>query len=289
MHRYIALQKIVELGSFSKAAYSLGYTQSALSQAISSLENEMGFKLLKRTRTGSTLTSEGEEMYPYIKRTIFQYQSSIEKAKDICGLDTGTIHIGTMSSISVHWLPSLMKEFHRMHPNVEFITHQGDYTVMNEWVKTGAVNFGFVSPDAISGIEILPLKEGALTAIVPKNHPLAEYDIIPLEKLMEESFILLETGYYSECLTAFRTLGIQPDIKYIAHDDYSIMAMVEQGMGVSILAELVLHRTNFNIEVRPVDPPLSRTLAIGYRSKLELPVASRRFIEFIRAHKDELP
>ena len=132
MHRYIALQKIVELGSFSKAAYSLGYTQSALSQAISSLENEMGFKLLKRTRTGSTLTSEGEEMYPYIKRTIFQYQSSIEKAKDICGLDTGTIHIGTMSSISVHWLPSLMKEFHRMHPNVEFITHQGDYTVMNE-------------------------------------------------------------------------------------------------------------------------------------------------------------
>ena len=78
MHRYIALQKIVELGSFSKAAYSLGYTQSALSQAISSLENEMGFKLLKRTRTGSTLTSEGEEMYPYIKRTIFQYQSSIE-------------------------------------------------------------------------------------------------------------------------------------------------------------------------------------------------------------------
>ena len=67
------------------------------------------------------------------------------------------------------------------------------------------------------------------------------------------------------------------------------MAMVEQGMGVSILAELVLHRTNFNIEVRPVDPPLSRTLAIGYRSKLELPVAARRFIEFIMAHKDELP
>lgn len=289
MHRYIALQKIVELGSFAKAAYALGYTQSALSQTISSLEKELGFKVLKRTRTGSSLTSEGEEIYPYIKRTIFQYQSSIEKAKDICGLDTGIIRIGTMSSISVHWLPTLIKEFHQKYPNVEFITHQGDYSVMNEWIKTGAVNFGFVSPDAISGIEIVPLKKGALVAILPKNHPLTAYKVVPLEELMKEQFILLETGYYSECLTAFKAHGIKPDIKYIAHDDYSIMAMVEQGMGVSILAELVLQRTTFDIEVRPIDPPLSRTLAIGYRSKLELPVAARKFIEFIAARKEQLP
>ena len=289
MHRYIALQKIVELGSFAKAADSLGYTQSALSQTISSLEKELGFKVLKRSRTGSSLTSEGEEIYPYIKRTIFQYQSSVEKAKDICGLDTGIIRIGTMSSISVHWLPTLINEFHKIYPNVEFITHQGDYSVMNKWVKTGEVNFGFVSPDAISGIEMIPLKDGPLVAILPKGHPLAQYDVIPLQELMKERFILLETGYYSECLTAFKEHGIKPDIKYIAHDDYSIMAMVEQGMGVSILAELVLHRTSFDIEVRPIDPPLSRTLAIGYRSKLELPVAARKFVEFIAEHKDELP
>jgi DNA-binding transcriptional LysR family regulator len=289
MHRYIALQKIVELGSFAKAAYSLGYTQSALSQAISSLESDLGFKVLKRSRTGSTLTNEGEEIYPYIKRAIFQYQSSVEKAKDIRNLDTGVIRIGTMSSISVNWLPSLINEFHQLHPNVEFITQQGDYSVVNNMIKTGEVHFGFVSPDAISGVEIVPLTDGPLVAIVPKGHPLAEYDVIPLKELMKESFILLATGYYSECLNAFKEHNIKPDIKYTVHDDYTIMAMVEQGMGVSILAELILHRANFDIEVRPIDPPLKRTLAIGYRSKLELPVAARKFVEFIAERRNSLP
>lgn len=64
MKRFIALQKIVELGSFSKAAENLGYTQSALSQMVSSLENEFCIKLLNRFRTGTKLTLEGEKIYP---------------------------------------------------------------------------------------------------------------------------------------------------------------------------------------------------------------------------------
>src|SRR3712207_4174947 len=61
MNKYLALQKIVELKSFSRAAESLGYTQSAISQMISSLENELSIKLLKRSRNGVTLTPEGVE------------------------------------------------------------------------------------------------------------------------------------------------------------------------------------------------------------------------------------
>ncbi|MCA5960838.1 LysR family transcriptional regulator [Blautia sp. RD014234] len=89
MQRYIALQKIVELGSFTKAANLLGYTQPAMSQMISSLEKELSIKLLYRSRYGVHLTLEGEKLYPFIQRTVAQYQSMLEMVKEIRGWNPG--------------------------------------------------------------------------------------------------------------------------------------------------------------------------------------------------------
>lgn len=289
MKRYIALQKIVEIGSFAKAAEVMGYTQPALSQAIASLEEELGIKLLIRSRTGSRLTDEGREIYPYIERTIYQYHAALEKAKDINGLKTGIIRMGTVTSVSVNWLPSVIKEFHEMYPDVEFVMNQGDYTAIEEMVKTGAVDFGFVSPEHVQGIEILPLKTGNFSAVLPKGHPLTELDVVPLEKLAQEQFIMLEMGHHSECEEAFNRYKITPNIKYTMHDDYAIMAMVELGMGVSLLADLILNRANFDVEVRPILPPVTRTLSIGYKNKLDLPMAAQEFIKLLQSRLDILP
>lgn len=70
MNRYIALQKIVELGSFTKAADVLGYTQPAMSQMISSLERELSIKLLYRSRYGIHLTLEGERLFPPFRKQL---------------------------------------------------------------------------------------------------------------------------------------------------------------------------------------------------------------------------
>lgn len=289
MNRYIALQKIVELGSFSKAAEALGYTQSSMSQMIASLENELSIKLLNRFRTGTKLTLEGAELYPYIERMIYQYFAVQEKAKEICGLETGIIRIGTLASISAHWMPNLLKEFQARYPGVEFVLHQGDYTSIQEWIKTGAIDFGFVSPKSVTGLECTVLKEGAMLAVLPEQHPLAGLDIVPLEVLAAEPFILLEEGHYYEPLDAFRSIGVTPNVKYTIHDDYTIMTMVEAGLGVSIMAELILHRTNYRLALRPTEPPVSRTIAIAYRDKASLPMASKRFMEYLRSRVNELP
>lgn len=155
MNRYIALSKIVELGSFTKAAAVLGYTQPAMSQMISSLEKELSIKLLYRSRYGVHLTIEGERLFPAIQSTIDQYQSMQQIAKEMTGLSTGIIRIGTISSISCHWLPRLIKDFNYQYPNVQFILHQGDYTSIPEWVRTGAIDFGFVNPEAVTGMVCL--------------------------------------------------------------------------------------------------------------------------------------
>lgn len=289
MNRYLALQKIVELGSFSRAAEALGYTQSAMSQMMASLEAELGIKLLNRHRTGATLTIEGAALYPYVEGMITRYHAMREKVDEIRGLETGVIRMGTLASISAHWLPGLLKEFQKQYPAVEFIIHQGDYTSIQQWIKTGAVDFGFVSPGAVSGIETVALKEGAMLAVLPENHPLAEKSVIPLEELAKEPFILLEEGHYYEPLEAFRSIGAWPNVKYTIHDDYAIMTMVEAGLGVSILAELVLHRTRYRLALRPTEPAIWRTVAIGYKDKNSLPMASRRFIEYLKERAADLP
>lgn len=117
MNRYIALQKVVELGSFTKATEVLGYTQSAISRMIVSLEQELSIKPLYRSRYGIHLTIEGERLYPSIQTAISRYQSMLEIAKEIRGLDSGTIRIGTLSSVSCHWLPELTKAFHQRRGN----------------------------------------------------------------------------------------------------------------------------------------------------------------------------
>lgn len=289
MNRYLALQKIVELGSFSKAAEAMGYSQSATSQMIASLEDELSIKLVNRFRSGAKLTLEGKELYPHIEQLIYQYQNVQEKTKEIKGLETGIVRMGAISSISTHWFPKIIKEFQAKYPCVEFIIHQGDYTSIQDWIKTGMIDFGFINPAAASGIETLTLKQGEMLAVLPENHPLAENEIIPLAKLAEEPFILLEEGHYYEPLEAFRAADVSPNIKYTIHDDYAIMTMVEAGLGVSILAELILHRTNYRLALRKTNPSVYRTIAIGYKDKASLPIASKRFIEYLRANVKDLP
>ncbi|WP_455620211.1 LysR family transcriptional regulator [Eisenbergiella sp.] len=289
MQRYIALQKIVESGSFSKAAEILGYTQSGISQMISSLEDEMSLRLLNRSRSGVKLTPEGETLYPFIERSIFQYQAMQEKAKEIRGLEAGLIRIGTISSITCHWMPQLIRKFQLRYPNVQFLFHQGDYSSIPEWIRSGAVDFGFIAPEAVRDLQTITVKEGEMLAVLPEGHRLAGEEKIRLEELTAEPFILLEEGHFSEPLNAFHSAGLEPDVKYRIHDDYAIMTMVEAGLGVSILAELVLRRTCYRIVILPLEPKVMRTLAVGYKDRDSLPIASRYFIDFIMENLDELP
>lgn len=289
MNRYLALQKILELGSFTKAADALGFTQSSVSQMIASLESELSMKLLTRSRHGIRLTSEGVELYPFIERTIFQYQAMQEKAREIKGLETGIIRVGTLTSITCHWMPQLIRGFQEQYPHVQFLFHQGDYTSIPEWIRTGAVDFGFVSPSAVSDLKMETIRDGEMLAILPINHPLASQNTIRLEELVTEPFILLEEGQYSEPLEAFHDAGLEPDIKYTIHDDFAIMTMVEAGLGVSVLAKLMLRRTNYQIARLPVNPPIYRTLAIAYKDKDSLPIASKYFIEYLKKNIINLP
>lgn len=288
MNRYIALQKIVEVGSFSKAAELLGYTQPALSQMIASLERELNIKLLYRSSHRVCLTVEGERIFPALQKAVAQYLSMQEIIKEIQGLETGVIRIGTLSSVSCHWLPQLIGGFQKQYPNVAFVLHQGDNNSIPEWVRMGEVDFGFVNMSVYKGKAAF-LKEGEYRAVLPVQNPLSGQEYVTLSQLAEYPFLVIEEGSFSRPMEAFRELSLQPKVRLRVHDDYSILSMVESGLGVSILPELVLRKTNYQIKILPLKPPITRKIGFIAKDKNELPLATKSFINFMLLHIDDLP
>ena len=134
IEKYRALMSAVELGSLTRAAEALGCTQSAVSHAIASLEQELGFRLLLRARSGIRLTDEGERMLPAVRSLLSAGEQLEQTAASIRGLDQGTVRIGAFTSVAVHWLPAVLKEFQRDYPHVSFRLLNGDYHDVNEWL-----------------------------------------------------------------------------------------------------------------------------------------------------------
>lgn len=287
MIRYEAFVLITENNSFTKTAKKLGYTQSAVSQMVHSLEEELDTSLIIRSRKGVTLTPDGEEFLPYIKNVYNAHRELIEKRNEMRGLQGGLIRIGTFSSVSSNWLPRLMKEFKSRYPHVNFDLKQGEYTNISNWIKDGSVDFGFVTPDAADGLTVIPLKKDEMMAVLNINNPLVHKETVSLEELAECSYILLDEGKVSEPMEYFKKSGIRPNIQYIVFDDYTIMSMVENDLGVSVLPNLVLSRHAHNIVIKKLSPKIERTIALAYKNKNVLPIASRFFIDFIIEQKDK--
>ena len=289
MNRYLALKTVIEYGNFSRAAEALGYTQPAVSQMIASLEEELGVQLLQRSRNGAVLTEEGKAVYPYIEQTLTANERIREKAEEVRGLETGIVRIASISSAATRWLPALIKAFREEHPGVRFQIRTGNFNGVLELLRTGLADLAVTSVEACVSYQYIKIKSGRMLAVLPKGHPLAKLDTVPLESFRTEPSVLLEKGDYHEPTRALADLSIYTDTPIdVENDDHTIMAMVEQGLGISMLSELMLENNGFEIELRPTDPAVYRHLGVIYKDKDALPAAARRFIEELKEHVDEL-
>ena len=186
-----ALVSAVELGSLKAAAEVLGCTQSAVSHMIASLEEELGFQLLQRARSGVRLTGEGERLISSVRALLSADEQLRQTAASIRGLDQGTVRIGAFTSVAVHWLPPVLKEFQHDYPNVEFKLLNGDYHDVNEWLRDGSVDVGFVALPCEVPCETITLMEDRLLAILPRESRYASYPRFPLTECEREPFISL--------------------------------------------------------------------------------------------------
>ena len=279
--RYGIFCRVVEQGSFTRAAEELGYSQSAVSQNVRALEQETGVTLLSRRKDGVQLTQDGQEFYPYIQ-SIFQAEQALErKRQETMGLQNSLIRIGTFTSVSRNLLPPMMKRFKEKYPDVRFVLRQGEYTSIPQWIRQGEIDFGFVNQDAVEGMETRLLYEDRMLAVLPQGHRLEGQSSLTLQDISTEPLILLDEGEHSVLLDAFHSAGLTPSLAYEVYDDYSILSMVRQGLGISVLYEKVVAGFEQGLSLRPIQESPRRRVALSWVSWDTMPYAARRFAEFL--------
>ena len=281
--KYNIFAKVIELGSFTRAAQALGCTQSAVSHAINALETETNLKLLTRSRAGVRPTADGEQLMPAILSIANATEAFEEAISAIHGLQIGRVRVGAFTSVAVHWLPGIIKEYQKIHPQIEFGLSNGDYHDIAQWLINDSIDIGFVTlPSAIPGCRFTPLWEDRLLAVLPKSHPLTELEKIPPSAFAGEPFISLLESSDHDARSVLTKAGVKPRIKFTTKDDYAIIAMVEQGLGVSIMPELLLKGHTDKVAVREIENSVTRTIGLAVSAANSASPSVQSFAEHIR-------
>lgn len=285
IQKYMAFVKTVECGSFTKAAEMLSYSQSGISRMIIDLEKEWGISLLERGRSGVRLTSDGLKLLPFVKSVCSEYQKLQTQVEELNGLQSGLIRIGTFSSVATHWLPNIINEFQKDYPNIDYELLLGDYTEIESWILEGRVDCGFLRLPTLPEFETIFLQKDKLLVVLPENHPLVSLKYFPIKALCDYPFMLLEKGAKAEVSEIFERFNISPDVHFTTWDDYAIMSMVENGLGISILPELILKRIPYKIVSKELEIPCYRNICIAMREQKLLSLATKRFLEYLQFRK----
>lgn len=281
--KYEAFVKVVEVGSLTRAAEELGYTQSGVSHMISALEEDFGFVLLRRSRAGVQLTDEGRRVLPSIRGLLTYHEQLSQMVSAVHGLRAGTVRVATFSSVAVHWLPGMIRSFQTTFPHIEFKLLNGDYHDVEKWLGDGAADLGFVTLPVRSGWTAVPLAEDPLMAILPMGHPMARADRFPLTAAATEPMIGLPESSDHDLRRILSPAGIRPNVKFTTKDDYAIIAMVENGLGVSILPQLLLEGQARAVTALPLEPSAKRTIGLVVPDLARLSPAGRAFARHICA------
>lgn len=271
----------MEYGSFTKAAERLNYSQSGISRMINDLEKEWKILLLERNRSGVRLTSDGLTLLPYAKSVCAEYEKLQTQIDEINGLQSGIIRIGTFSSVATHLLPGIIKRFQSDYPNIDYELLLGDYTEIENWILEGRVDCGFLRLPAHPDLETYFLEQDKLLVVLPENHAFADCERFPVKALADYPFMLLEKGAKVEISEIFERCHVMPKIHFTTWDDYAIMSMVESGLGISILPQLILQRVPYRIVTKELDVPAFRKIGLALRSKKNSSLAVKRFLEYI--------
>lgn len=279
--KYRVFCLVIEIGSFTKAAKILGYSQSAVSQIVKSLERELGTILVNRGKDGIRLTSDGEQFLPYLQAIQVAENQLEKKQQELLGLEASTIRIGAFNSISKNFLPQLMGNFKKLYPKVSFELLQGETSSIGSWIINDRVDFGFLNHDCVDGVETRPIYHDEMLAVIPNEHKLTAENQVSLKELAQETLILLDEGEFSVALKAFSKKQLEPNIQYKIYDDSAILEMVQQQLGVSIMYSLTLSGVKDKVAVREIKEHPERTVALGWRNWQTMSFASRRFAEFI--------
>lgn len=280
-------------GTLSGAADRMGYTPSGISRAISSLEEEVGFPLLSRTRQGVTATDSCLQLMPAFRRILSAEQSLRQEAQAIAGLETGTLVIGNSYSTYYRMLAELISGFVKDHPGIHVETLEGSSSELKDALEENRCDLCIISRREGSH-DWIPLMEDELVAVFADNDLSAAKpsslqiistengEAIALSSLAKTPFIEVLPGQETDNSIMFRRNHIAPDIHYSCRSFLGALSLAEAELGFTIVNRVLLDGWQGNTRCLPLYPPQKVEIGIAVHSLENASPAAQKFIVYTR-------
>jgi DNA-binding transcriptional LysR family regulator len=262
VRRLKVLKEVAEKGSFSAAAESLAYTQSAVSQQIAALEREAGTTLVDRGPRGIRLTDAGTALVSHAEDIIARLGAAEAELEAIAGLRGGRVRVAAFPTAGATVVPLAVKRFIARHPAVELELFEREPEDAIPMLKAGELDIalsigypgvGHAHPPT-DGIELITLFQDPMYLAMRAEHRLARKSRVRLSEFAEENWI--HSACKGTCgavaLKALHSAGFEPNVVFET-DDYNVaQGLVAAGMGVTLLPEMALANARDDLVIKAV-------------------------------------
>ncbi|GAA1527880.1 LysR family transcriptional regulator [Kribbella lupini] len=236
-------REIAERGTFTAAAVALGYTQSAVSRQIASLERAAGAELLERRREGVRLTSAGQVVLRTAARVLDDLDAT---ARELAGLPVsgGTVRLGWFPSAGAVLVPRAIAALRRSHPTLTLVSREGSTPALARALRSGTIDLALLAsappfrpPDAETpALELQTLAERSLRLAVPSSHPFARADSVDIADLRGQRWIAAPTAGEYQLMGVWPGLDERPTIAHTARDWLAKLHLVAAGAGITTIS-----------------------------------------------------
>lgn len=286
---YQVFQAVVEQGSFRKAAEVMNLTPSAVSHAISAMEQELGFTLFTRSKSGISLTNYGETLQPYINAVLSSEESLNQAVFNLNGLQQGIVKVGCFSSVCTNWMPDIIQSFKEEYPGISLEIYQGTYADVSEWIKNGTVDMGFLSVSSAKDLPIVPLYRDPLLCVVPKGFPKnPSTEAMTIAEMHDKVFVSQMESTDADIQKFLQDNGLNVRSSYHVVDDLSQIAIVAKGLGICIMPKMVMNDIPYMVDMYSTNPQACRIIGISVRNpNFMAPAVKTLYEHIIQQYQEE--
>ena len=285
--KYKVLLRAVDTGSFTAAAEELGYTPSGVTHMMNALEEDLGLTLLHRSRHGVALTEAGKDLIEPMRRLVAEADHLDESVSELLGMERGHVAVASGASFARYMLPEAIARFHERYPKITLELSELGGAEMRAMVAEHRIGMAFLTRRE-SDTNFISLCSDDMLAIVPEDSPLAQKRSVSLKDLEAYPYIGVHPDYDHDVEDIIRSWEYGQHPLMISRDEQTVMAMVREGLGVSIVAGLHVAFYDGGIAGIPLEPRYVRDVGIAIVSKDGFSPAERKFLEVTREVVGEL-
>ncbi|WP_411565510.1 LysR family transcriptional regulator [Pseudomonas orientalis] len=281
-----AFVEVVRQGSFSQAAEVVSLTQSTVSKAVKTLEEELGTPLLNRLGHRNELTAAGEVAYRRALVVLAEHRDLVGEINDLRGLKRGVLRIGLPPVGCGLLFAAMFATYRTRYPEIDIELTEYGSKKLRECLEAGEVDLAALLLPVDEGFDYQPVRNEPLIAVLPIDHPLARRARLDFTDLADSPFILFEAGFAlnAKILTACERKGVVPKVTARSGQIDFIVDLVAAGLGVAFLPRMLAHKhQHAGIALIPLDEPHTDWhIALAWRASAHLPPAARAWLELAR-------